>query len=194
MTTVVGVRCADLVATHSTPSSASIVRTMSPATSSPSGAATAADSPSRAAATAVIAPPRRPQSSAANRSSPSSGSDSSPTNVRSRRQAWQRRDLSRTTEDNQVDDQATRARTASPVRSGLETKPRAPDSATSEPKSVLSCSTQGRSRWMIRHDAAARPPRTRRCRAAPRRGGRHPVRGGAPQRPRTRRRWQFRRR
>src|SRR5262245_22400266 len=59
---------------------------MPPATSSPSGATTAADIPRRAAATAVIAPPpgdRR--SSAANRSSPITGSDSSPTNVRSRK-------------------------------------------------------------------------------------------------------------
>ena len=84
-TTVVGVRGAGRVPIHLTPSSASAPRTRSPATSSPSGAATAAERPSRVAPTAVIAPPpgvRR--SSAAKRSSPSPGSDSRPTNVRSR--------------------------------------------------------------------------------------------------------------
>src|SRR5438128_3194536 len=59
---------------------------MSPATSSPRGAATTADTPRRAAPTAVIAPPPgERKSSAAKRSSPRAGSDSSPTNVRSRK-------------------------------------------------------------------------------------------------------------
>ena len=53
MTAVVGVRGADRVAIASMPSSASVARTTSPATSSPSGAATATERPSRAAPTAV---------------------------------------------------------------------------------------------------------------------------------------------
>ena len=86
MTTVVGVRGAGRVAIQSTPSSARVVRTRSPARSSPSGAATAVETPSRAAPMAVIAPPPgERRSPPANRSSPSAGSDSSPTNVRSRK-------------------------------------------------------------------------------------------------------------
>ena len=110
---------------------------MSPPTSSPSGAATAASRPSRAAPTAVIAPPPGERSSsAANRSSPE------------RRQRLEP-DERQVEEDRGGDDEvghgrpritapgghATSARITSPVSSALVTKPRAPDSATSEPKS-----------------------------------------------------------
>src|SRR5829696_3248912 len=68
-----------------TPSCSSSPRTNSPARSSPSGATSVVRSPSRVAATAVIAPPPGERSrSPAKRSSPSAGSASSPTTVRSR--------------------------------------------------------------------------------------------------------------
>ena len=122
-----------------TPSSASAPRTRSPATSSPRGAATAAERPSRAAPTAVIAPPpgvRR--SSAANLSSPSPGSDSSPTNVRSRNTGVATtRSIKVVREYRGADSPVTRALTASPERRDFSIRPRAPESATRDPKSDL---------------------------------------------------------
>ena len=138
ITIVVGVLGAGRVATHWTPSSASIARTMSPADVV---AERRGDRGRRARAgrapTAVIAPPPgERRSSAANRSSPSVGQRLQP-------------DERQVEEDGGGDDEvghgrpritgveghATSARITSPVSSAFVTKPRAPDSATSEPKS-----------------------------------------------------------
>ena len=181
----------------STPSSASIARTRSPATSSPSGAATAADKPEprradgrdRAAARASAGALRRTaprRARAATRARRTSGRG---------RPGWRRRDRSRTAEDNRLGAHATSARIASPVSSALVTKPRAPDSATSGPKSEpsrLDARTIAVARAGLR--AAARRPRTRRCPAARRRAAGRPVRARASRRPRTRRRSPCRRR
>src|SRR3954454_17606652 len=85
MITVSGVRLVRKPAA-ATPSRSISRRTYSPPRSSPTGATSAVSIPSRAAATAVIAPPPGERtSSPAKRSSPGAGSDSSPTNVMSRK-------------------------------------------------------------------------------------------------------------